>query len=104
MMFPFPFMIKAKYFVGILIVITLAFAMSGSGGVAYVAHLGGLLFGWLYVRRGLKPVMRMGLANVTTACAIPITAGSASARPRNSKFTCRSTTASPLRRTWKLHS
>jgi membrane associated rhomboid family serine protease len=48
MMIPFPFMIKAKYFVGILIVVTLAFAMSGSGG---------LLFGWLYVRRGPKPAM-----------------------------------------------
>ena len=57
MMIPFPFLIKAKYFVGILIVVTLAFAMSGSGGVAYVAHLGGLLFGWLYVRRGPKPAM-----------------------------------------------
>ncbi len=54
MMIPFPFLIKAKYFVGILIVVTLAFAMAGSGGVAYVAHLGGLLFGWLYVRRGPK--------------------------------------------------
>jgi hypothetical protein len=61
MMIPFPFLIKAKYFVGILIVVTLAFAMSGSGGVAYVAHLGGLLFGYLYVRRGIKPVMSLGL-------------------------------------------
>ncbi|HZC21704.1 MAG TPA: rhomboid family intramembrane serine protease, partial [Candidatus Binatia bacterium] len=57
MMIPFPFMIKAKYFVGILIVVTLAMAMSGGGEVAYVAHLGGLLFGWLYVRRGLKPAV-----------------------------------------------
>ncbi len=57
MMIPFPFLIKAKYFVGILIVVTLAFAMSGSGGVAYVAHLGGLLFGYLYVRRGIKPAL-----------------------------------------------
>ncbi|HTS08716.1 MAG TPA: rhomboid family intramembrane serine protease [Candidatus Eisenbacteria bacterium] len=54
MMIPFPFTIKAKYFVGILIVATLALAMGGGGGVAYVAHLGGLLFGWLYVRRGPK--------------------------------------------------
>jgi membrane associated rhomboid family serine protease len=60
MMFPFPFTIKAKYFVGILIVVTLALAMGGSGGVAYVAHLGGMFFGWLYVRRGPKPA----LANV----------------------------------------
>jgi membrane associated rhomboid family serine protease len=57
MMIPFPFLIKAKYFVGILIVITLAFAITGGGNVAYVAHLGGLFFGWLYVRRGPKPAL-----------------------------------------------
>ena len=57
MLIPFPFTIKAKYFVGILIVITLAFAMAGGGDVAYVAHLGGLLFGWLYVRRGPKAAL-----------------------------------------------
>jgi len=57
MMIPFPFLIKAKYFVGILIVVTLAFAMAGGGNVAYVAHLGGLLFGWLYVRRGPKAAL-----------------------------------------------
>jgi membrane associated rhomboid family serine protease len=63
MMIPFPFLIKAKYFVGILIVVTLAFAMAGGGNVAYVAHLGGLLFGWLYVRRGPKPALvNAGLA------------------------------------------
>ena len=61
MLIPFPFLIKAKYFVGILIVVTLALAMSGGGNVAYVAHLGGLFFGFLYVRRGLKPVMNLGL-------------------------------------------
>lgn len=57
MMIPFPFMLKAKYFVGILIVATVALAMSGGGNVAYVAHLGGLLFGYLYVKRGPKPAM-----------------------------------------------
>jgi membrane associated rhomboid family serine protease len=57
MMIPFPFLMKAKYFVGILIVVTLAFAMAGGGQVAYVAHLGGLFFGWLYVRRGPKPAL-----------------------------------------------
>ena len=56
-MFPFPFLIKAKYFVGILIVITLILAVAGGGHVAYVAHLGGLFFGWLYVRRGPKPAL-----------------------------------------------
>jgi membrane associated rhomboid family serine protease len=63
MMIPFPFLIKAKYFVGILVVVTLAFAMAGNGGVAYVAHLGGLLFGYLYVRRGPKQaIANVGLA------------------------------------------
>jgi len=57
MMIPFPFMIKAKYLIGILIVVTLALALGGGGNVAYVAHLGGLLFGYLYVRRGPKPAL-----------------------------------------------
>jgi membrane associated rhomboid family serine protease len=57
MLIPFPFMIKAKYFIGILIVVTLALAMGGGGNVAYVAHLGGLFFGWLYVRRGPRKAM-----------------------------------------------
>lgn len=57
MLFPLPFMLKAKYFVGILIVVTLALAIGGGGNVAYVAHLGGLFFGWLYVRRGPKPAL-----------------------------------------------
>jgi membrane associated rhomboid family serine protease len=57
MLIPFPFMLKAKYFIGILIVVTLALAMGGGGNVAYVAHLGGLFFGWLYVRRGPRKAM-----------------------------------------------
>ena len=57
MMIPFPFLIKAKYFIGILIVVTLALAMGGGGNVAYVAHLGGLLFGWLYARRGPRAAL-----------------------------------------------
>ncbi|MGH9580670.1 MAG: rhomboid family intramembrane serine protease [Terriglobales bacterium] len=50
MMFPFPFLIRAKYFVGVLIFVSLAGALGEAGGVAYIAHLGGLLFGYLYVR------------------------------------------------------
>jgi membrane associated rhomboid family serine protease len=50
MMIPFPFLIKAKYFVAILIVITVAFAISGGGDVAYIAHMGGLFFGYVYVK------------------------------------------------------
>jgi membrane associated rhomboid family serine protease len=50
MLIPLPFLIKAKYFVLILIVVTVAFAISGGGSTAYLAHLGGLLFGYLYVK------------------------------------------------------
>jgi membrane associated rhomboid family serine protease len=57
MMIPFPFLIKAKYFVLILIVVTVVFAIGDRGGVAYIAHLGGLFCGYLYVkfapRRGM---------------------------------------------------
>jgi membrane associated rhomboid family serine protease len=56
MMFPLPFTIRAKYLVGIWIFIALAgtfqgFSPAGRGqSVAYVAHLGGALCGWIYVR------------------------------------------------------
>jgi membrane associated rhomboid family serine protease len=50
MLIPFPFLIKAKYFVLILIVVTVIFAISGGGSTAYLAHLGGLLTGYLYVK------------------------------------------------------
>ncbi len=63
MLFPLPFLIKAKYLVAILIFIALAGAFQGMGpgargtSVAYFAHLGGALFGYLYIkflpRRGL---------------------------------------------------
>ncbi|MGH7682267.1 MAG: rhomboid family intramembrane serine protease, partial [Candidatus Eiseniibacteriota bacterium] len=43
--------IKAKYFVLILGAIAFWFSLtSGGGGVAHVAHLGGMLFGWLYLK------------------------------------------------------
>jgi membrane associated rhomboid family serine protease len=52
--------IKAKYFVLILGAITFWSSLTSSGsGVAHVAHLGGMLFGWLYLR-GLP---RGGLRN-----------------------------------------
>ena len=52
MMFPLPFMIRAKYLVGILIFISVAYALGAGGpeGVAQFAHLGGAFFGWVYVR------------------------------------------------------
>lgn len=61
-LFPIPFSVKAKYFVAGVGFFTLIGAIMAAGprrgdSVAYVAHLGGLLFGFLYVkflpRRGL---------------------------------------------------
>lgn len=56
MLFPLPFSMKAKYLVAIFILISLAGAFQGMGpghrgeSVAYFAHLGGALFGWIYVK------------------------------------------------------
>jgi membrane associated rhomboid family serine protease len=61
-MIPFPFLIKAKYFVLILIVVTVAFAIAGGGNTAYLAHLGGLLFGYLYVKFAPARGMQTGLS------------------------------------------
>lgn len=50
-MFPLPFRMKAKYMVGILVLLTIAVSLQGnSGGVANIAHLGGLLFGFLFIK------------------------------------------------------
>jgi membrane associated rhomboid family serine protease len=57
-LFPFPFRIKAKYFVAVLIVLTIIFSLREAGGTNNLAHLGGLVFGFLYVKyaptRGLQ--------------------------------------------------
>jgi len=54
MLFPLPFLIKAKYFVMGIIALTLygALASSHGGGqsIAYMAHLGGLLFGYIWLK------------------------------------------------------
>ena len=56
-MFPLPFMMKAKYMVLIMVFLVVIATFQPSQGVANFAHLGGLLFGFLYVkfvpRRGL---------------------------------------------------
>ena len=62
-MFPIPIAIKAKYLVGILIFIVLISAFQPSqGNVANFAHLGGALFGFLY----LKLLPRRGLSFAAT--------------------------------------
>src|SRR6516164_3313334 len=61
MLFPLPFLIKAKYFVIGIIALALYGAISSSRSMgqstAYMAHLGGALFGYLW----LKFVPRRGL-------------------------------------------
>lgn len=46
MIFP-PVSMKAKYFVWLLIVLTLISSLQGGGDVAYMAHMGGLISGFL---------------------------------------------------------
>jgi membrane associated rhomboid family serine protease len=63
MLFPIPLSIRAKYFVAGLVFIELISAIYAAGpgrahDIAYVAHLGGLLFGFLYV----KFIPRRGVA------------------------------------------
>src|ERR1700686_3726460 len=57
-LFPLPFRIKAKYLVGIWVVVAIVAVFEPTGGIAFFAHLGGLLFGFLFVKflpsRGLS--------------------------------------------------
>jgi membrane associated rhomboid family serine protease len=49
----FLFPIRAKYFVIIFGAIELYASIAGTqGGIAHVAHLGGMLFGYLYINHG----------------------------------------------------
>ncbi len=65
LLFSFLFPIKAKYFVMILGAIAFLGSFGASGGtVSHVAHLGGMVFGWIYLKwpkRGtsvLEPISR----------------------------------------------
>ena len=54
MLFPIPFMIKAKYFIiGLIFIeayLTLSSAHRPGESVAYFAHIGGLLFGYIWLK------------------------------------------------------
>jgi membrane associated rhomboid family serine protease len=58
MLFPLPFQIKAKWLVTIYILIAVAMLLGGGSGINYVAHLGGALFGYLYIK--LAPTRGVG--------------------------------------------
>lgn len=50
-LFPFPFSMKAKYLVGIIVfLVVISTLQPTQGGVANFAHLGGLFFGFVYVK------------------------------------------------------
>jgi membrane associated rhomboid family serine protease len=73
LLFP-PISIRAKYLVAILILINLAGTLGAFGrgsSVAYSAHIGGALFGWIYVRflprRGLGFATSEGYYSVRNA-------------------------------------
>jgi membrane associated rhomboid family serine protease len=62
-MFPLPFMMKAKYMVAIIIfVVVIATFQPSQGGIANFAHLGGLLFGFLYIKFLPKRGIAYGLS------------------------------------------
>jgi membrane associated rhomboid family serine protease len=68
-LFPLPFRIKAKYLVGIWVVVAIIAVFEPSqGGVAVFAHLGGLFFGFLWVKfmpsRGLSYATSEGYAEL----------------------------------------
>ncbi len=63
LMFPLPFMMKAKYMVGIMILLVIIATFDPrQGGVANFAHLGGLFFAFIY----LKFVPKRGLVYGTS--------------------------------------
>ena len=60
--------IKAKYLVLILGAIAFWSSLHATGGgVAHVAHLGGMLFGWLYLRGGIRGFRGFKWGNPFTA-------------------------------------
>ena len=50
LMFPLPFMMKAKYMVLIMVFLVVIATFQPSQGINNFAHLGGLLFGFLYIK------------------------------------------------------
>lgn len=50
MMIPFPFMIKAKYAVWIVIVVDLVYSLREAGGILGLGAFGGLIYGLIYVK------------------------------------------------------
>ncbi len=58
--FVLPVSMRAKHFVVAFGAIELFFGMAGGDRVAHFAHLGGMLFGWLFLRAPTVPPVRGG--------------------------------------------
>jgi len=87
-LFPLPFRIKAKYLVGIWVVVAIIAVFEPSqGGVAVFAHLGGLLFGYLWVKFMPSRGMSYAASERFFGARNSYYAGSESARPENSRST-----------------
>ncbi len=57
--FPLPVPIKVKWLVGFLAVVNLLAAMANAGGgIAWLVHVGGLLFGFIYLKSEKRVVQR----------------------------------------------
>jgi membrane associated rhomboid family serine protease len=63
-LFDFIFPIKAKYFVMIYGALALYGAMGANSGVSNVAHLGGMVFGYLYLKTGLRRLRMPAMADL----------------------------------------
>jgi membrane associated rhomboid family serine protease len=53
-LFPFPIALKAKYWAIIFAAIELFFGVFSQSGVAHLAHLGGMIIGFVYLKFGWK--------------------------------------------------
>jgi membrane associated rhomboid family serine protease len=49
-LFPLPIQMKAKYLVGVTLVVAILFSVSGPGGLLGLGQLGGLIAGFIYVK------------------------------------------------------
>jgi membrane associated rhomboid family serine protease len=84
--FPLPFPIKAKWLVIALAAMDLALAvLPAADGVAHLAHLGGFLFGFLYLRGATlaRRVPRHAQARRTRARALSVQNGAEAGRRRD---------------------
>ncbi|HWX54393.1 MAG TPA: rhomboid family intramembrane serine protease [Verrucomicrobiae bacterium] len=62
---PLPILIKAKYLIGIMMITELAMSLKERDGIAHIAHVGGVVFGYLFIklvpRRGFGFEMSEGV-------------------------------------------